>query len=160
VFSRCRETTCSQSCSLATGAVVSPVYTTANRQWVHMAQCSILKAALPKYLKAYRHFCFLVGPGRISESGRRSYISSTPAVGRLFFHLGGGRLLHSDLTLIFGILMEDVATTLTTSSTVVSFRVSLAFSLFPSFRLQPLWHCCNWSDFSVACSIPQPVLRP
>jgi hypothetical protein len=69
-------------------------------------------------------------------------MASTPAVGSLFFRLGGVQLLHNVLTYIFVIVTEDLAASLTTSGALVYFRVSLTFPLLSS-------HSCCFRPWSL-----------
>jgi hypothetical protein len=90
---------------------------------------------------------FPVSAGKNSESGQHSYISSSSAVGSLFFRLACGHLFHNVQSIIFRSPMEDPTGRFTTSSPMVCLRASLICPVFPSrsccFRprsLMPLFH--------------------
>jgi hypothetical protein len=94
-------------------------------------------------LQVYCHFFFSSQCGGTSESGWLSYISGSSAVGSLFFSVGGSWLVHNVLTLIFRILLEDLAASLTTSSTMVCLLASLTFPLPPSSCYFRPWYPMN-----------------
>jgi hypothetical protein len=80
---------------------------------------------------------FSVCGDRTFQSGRCFYSASTYIVGHLFFHLGGGKLLHSALSLIFWSQVEDLTVNVMTSSRKVCLRVLLGVFL-PCCCLMPL----------------------